>query len=370
MQTTCLYKTRFRAASINVFSAIPAPLRFTSLHTRSKHFGEAFYNTVGPDVDVICMQELIFGRSTILGGLVHHPYTTPIVRSSLLSNNIKFVQSGLCIASKWPIVCAKALLFEGPTYHVERLCAKGALYACIRTPTAGDVHVINVHLNAWSCETAERARLDQVRQIVQWLPRLGIQHATDEAFFLGGDVNTCFYEHGLQVAHIAQVLGATICWPEKTSFSFDSRTNALVGLDDPKEYRCKNQEWGCYDELLLEGSSASCPRQLVDGFFWFHLHRPPDVLTTQVVPLLTRNSYEIEIAWGVKRSVQNVTDHAAVVIEAKWKEAVPPSHSPVVHPLRIEYDQPRVNGCWLLLQIVVSCLFLALFVLAWCALES
>src|SRR6476646_9094214 len=101
--------------TLNAFNSIPEPFRYNGLYSRAQHFADAFYHSVGEQVDIICLQEFMWKRSQILKGFIHHPYATPIMRSSIFTSNVRLIQSGLCIVSKYPILKAYATIFDGPS---------------------------------------------------------------------------------------------------------------------------------------------------------------------------------------------------------------------------------------------------------------
>jgi endonuclease/exonuclease/phosphatase family metal-dependent hydrolase len=92
---------------------------------------------------------------------------------------------GLLTLSRWPVLRSRYL----PAYTVpgmrwdERLGSKGCLLTLLSTP-AGHLWVGNVHLHAGTGENARRARVLQVRHLLQALPPPG-----RERLVLGGDFN-------------------------------------------------------------------------------------------------------------------------------------------------------------------------------------
>jgi len=332
------------------------------LHVRAQKFSEAFYQSVGEDVDIICMQELIFGRREILKSLTQHVYTTPVMRASLWSGNIKLLQSGLCIASKYPISKIHASLFDGPTYHVERICAKGILYAQIQVPNVGNVHIVNIHLNAWSGAKATEARQHQIQQAAKFIHTLDIPE--NEPLFWAGDWNIDMYEHSDEMDDLMTVLGAEMLRPDTTQFSFDPLTNPLVGLDDPSEYRTMSKQGGCEKTFLMEGICDCCPRQLVDGFGVSKHHLKPISVNIKIHSVETFVPFEMDIHLGVRRLVKNVTDHNAVKLRVTFPPKLAEEHcSGSLHCHKIEYDESRYDWTWIIAHLVLTGCFFVLLLL-------
>jgi len=350
----------FRIVTLNCFAAVPEPLRFTGVQARASRFGEAVYTSLGSTFDVMCLQELITCRNTILEGLKHHPYHTPVMSGSLFSSNMKFLQSGLCIVSKYPIQCIKALVFDGPTYHMERFISKGVLYARIFIPRIGDVHVFNTHLNAWSGTRADDARSHQIDQMTNWIRDLSLP--ANEMVIVSGDFNIDMYEHNDTMQRFMHQLGAKLHLPRETTFSFDPAKNTLVGLDDPQEYKTKSQNHGCYEEFLLTRTCTCCPRQLVDGIASLQNISQVHATDVQVVRVKTNVPFEIDAGLGVKRDVVDVTDHGAVHVT--FSVPVSDHECSQAHTRHIEYHNGQASWAWILVNVILtSCFFLLMFLL-------
>jgi len=254
-------------ATWNLMLSVKPPMRYNGAHERAKHVAPAFYsNDVIKQVQTnfICLQELSVCRSEVISSFVHHPYSTREMRSSLFGKKPRVWPSGLIILSMYPILTEKHFIFTGPTYHIEKIVAKGMLYACSALPSGLRVHLLNIHLNAWSTPEARNARQNQILQIRNWIS--GLQIPDEEPCFLLGDFNIDWYESSEEIEFIAQTLGAH---PVRTSsglmFTFDGQSNPIVGLDAPEEYRLAKTGKGCYEDILNENGCPCCPRQLLDG---------------------------------------------------------------------------------------------------------
>ncbi len=342
----------FSIVTINSFASVPEPIRYNGLDARSKHFGKAFYQSVGKDIDIICFQELVWNKADILVNFTEHKYHTPTMGSSIFGSKIRFQESGLVTISRYPIQKIYAMIFDGPTYHLERLCAKGALLVKIGIPGLGYVNVINTHLNAWSGERADRARDHQIGQIVEWLKTLEIDF--NEPLLFTGDWNIDFYEHSDIVASIMHKLNASILLSKVTQFSFDPKHNPLVGLDAPDEYATISRMGGCVDEYLTRGTCACCPRQLVDLIAISNNHLLYKNFDIQTIFVKYPTPFKIKVRMGVDRFIDQVSDHSAVLLRISFDvDGIVPIFGGE-HCKEIIYDTPFIEWDWLFLEIILA----------------
>ncbi len=355
-------KQMLSIVTINTMCTIPEPIRFNGMGPRATRFADAFYGTLGEDIDIVCMQELTWHRNDIIKKFVKHKYVTPVMKSSLFGSNVRITDSGLCVLSKYPIQNIYAMIFDGPSYHVERLCAKGALLVRCFIPNLGYVNIVNTHLNAWTGLKADRAREHQVNQIHNWIHSLEID--STEPLFFAGDYNIDAYEHSDTMFAIMNTLEAYFPYPNQTSFSFDPATNPLVGSDDPSEYATISKKGGCLDEYLTLGSCSCCPKQLVDGIAISKINFQPTEWKTEVVAIKTSAKFKIKIKLGVDRLINNVSDHNAVVLRLHFPNRIIPSIDFSIegkHCTKISYDQPRFDHKWFLIQVLLTILYFLIF---------
>lgn len=354
--------------SFNAFNSIPEPFRYNGLSSRAQRFANAFYTSVGLDVDIICLQEFIWKRDAILKDFIHHPFVTPIMRSSIFTSNVRPIQSGLCILSKYPILQIWATVFNGPTYHVERLMAKGALCIRVGVPNIGVINVVNIHLNAWYGVQANTARQCQIQHIIKWIKQLHI--SPQEPIFIAGDLNVDGYEHGDEIQQMMDQLNASYYYPLQTQFSFDPAVNPLVGMDAPEEYATMSRKAGCAEEYLLNGTCSCCPRQLIDVICFLKDHRVPSEIKMEVVPILSPTPFSIQVQMGIQKTIQHISDHHAVVFRAHFSllDVLNESYSilpmePSKETVEIKYDTPRFEITTMLAQVFLTFLFLILLCL-------
>lgn len=292
----------------NVCLSVGPPLRFNGASMRAKYIAESIYSNIDPNqLDVICLQELVFHRDDVLNSFIHHPYYTNIVGSSIFGHNIRFVHSGLAILSKWPIADQSSHIFTGPTYHMEAFMAKAVQYAKIFFKNQQYIHVFNTHTQAWTVQKAQDIRFIQFQQINQFIKSLNIPN--NELIILAGDFNLDFYEHLERLNEAMSIVNLNMCLPDLPEFSFDPTKNILVGTDDSNEYATKSKMNGCEKEYLETGICNCCPRQLIDGIAINKIGVP---LKTKVIHNISKEPFEVYINISTKRFISNVSDHFAV----------------------------------------------------------
>lgn len=296
----------------NACLSIPPPFRFNGAFARAERYADALYGNISDpqNIDVICFQELIVNRSQVLKGLIHQPNHTKIDYGSALGNNIRFLESGLTIVSKWPIVTQTNHVFSGPTYHFEAFMAKAVQYCKIKLSEQFHFHVFNTHTQAWANLKAKKIRFNQFKQIAFFIDSMNIP--SNEPVFLCGDFNFDFYEHGKLLAEVMSIIDFTMQMPDKPEFSFDPTVNQLVGTDDANEYNTRFDVNGCYETFLETGICSCCPRQMIDGTATSNIHLQPLKIDTKVIQNIASVPFEIYINISTKRLTRNVSDHFCV----------------------------------------------------------
>jgi endonuclease/exonuclease/phosphatase family metal-dependent hydrolase len=268
--------------------------------------------------DIILFQELIVHRDHLLKSFVHHPFATPEMKHKLFSSRLKIWPSGLCIASRYPIIEYKHYRFQTTKgYHLERLTSRGLIYARIRTPEHGDVHTIVTHLNAWKTPEACTARRHQAREINVFIRDLGLNLVTD-TLVIGGDINIDLLKAVDETRLIERTIGHGCVFPVADDPSFANSRNPLVGNDDMAEYGC---DVTCRNVYMSTGKCEVCPDQLLDSVAWLSgdTHVPTIVTrrvsSVRVIPVTTLLPYECEMSRGFTKRISTVSDHDPVVVE-------------------------------------------------------
>jgi endonuclease/exonuclease/phosphatase family metal-dependent hydrolase len=302
-----------RIVSYNTNLSVPVPIRFNGAYERALRVADVLYRT-SPNVDIICFQECIIHRETVMSRLTHHPYRSSPICASLLGNNIRYLSSGLVIASRWPLLEHRHRIFAGRRYHAEAAMAKAVQYARVGIPCENGrvrcVHVLNTHLQAWSNPTSRDIRAAQMQQIKIFIDSLQIP--ANEPVFLCGDFNLDFYEHHRAWDSLLACTNMQPLLPDHITFSVDPSTNTLVGADDSGEYRLEASGLGCYEDMLSSGICSCCPQQLIDGIMVSRGHLPIKSHVTHVLTSKTDRPFSAHINAFWRRFSRDVSDHYAV----------------------------------------------------------
>lgn len=348
------------AVSLNCCLSICPPIRFNGAFARAARLVDALYSCICPfELDVICLQELIAFRDTILNNFIHHTYRTHKIVSSLFGNNIKLVQSGLAIVSKWPILEEDAYIFEGKTYNAESFMAKAIQYCKLLLPNNQIVHVFNTHLQAWTNPKASAIRYEQMKQAAIFMDKkLSCVSPLEQVLFMG-DINVDVYENNDIITKLMNEAGLYMITPDTPQFSFDPSKNQLVGTDDATEYATKSKINGCYDEYLRTGICSCCPKQLIDCVALRESQR--DLLISssmKVVPVLARAPFDIMVNMNTRRTISTVSDHFAVYAQLQFKVQKCGVKFKV---LRKNMYRPRADLKWILIECIIFVSLLLLF---------
>lgn len=356
-------------ATFNCCLSVCPPLRYNGAFSRAARLADSLYSCVSHEtLDIICFQELIVQRDSVLKGLIHHPNHTAPVSSSLFGDNIRFVHSGLAIATKWEILEQDAFVFTGESYQAEMLMAKALLYVKVAMHGGKQVvHVFNTHMQAWTTPLACRVRDEQAKQIAQFMQmKIGNNiHSNNELVVFCADANIDDYESRSMVDKIMSVVRCQFLRPVQPEFSFDPTSNPLVGSDDFREYQTRSKQNGCYDEFLATGISSCSPRQLIDlvaihDESKHHL----ESFETHVVPILSQHEFEIHIDARHKRSVRTVSDHYAVVTRMRLAPSCVTLVAPnYVHPRYRNKYRKKCHFGWVMFELLVFFMFFLLFLL-------
>ncbi len=333
--------------TINANLCTCPPIRFNGAPARSERFADALYSNTLTDLDVICMQELIINRKQVLKSFYKHKYQTRIATGSFLNANIRFVQSGLCIISKWPILHQAHHVFTGKTYHAEMLMNKAVLYAKIHYQEKYHINVFVTHTQAWATDVCKKIRIEQMKQIYQFIQALNIN--SQEVLIVCGDFNIDFYEHSRILQEMMNIINCKMNLPSSPQFSFDPTINQLVGTDDANEYKTRSQQNGCYEQFLETGICVCCPKQLIDGIAISLNHLQPLSSSTNVIINTAFEPFNIYINVSTQRLITNVSDHFAVLTEFKFN-FIETEYK--VTP----YKQDYIVWEWVCLQIVLTML--------------
>jgi endonuclease/exonuclease/phosphatase family metal-dependent hydrolase len=351
--------------SYNVNLSVSFPLRFNSAYARAERCADALYFSKAFDsYQIICFQELVVGRNTVLRSLIHHPHHTSKITTSWSGTNIKALESGLTIASTFPIVEQRHHVFVGSSYHLECFMAKSVLYAKIQTSHHNKhVHVFTTHTQAWSNEKTSSIRESQMFQAKIFLHSLHIP--PDEPVLFTGDFNVDFYESYKEYKTLATMMYMEICRPEDTIFSFDPSTNTTVGNDDEDGYILQATQKGCYEDLIQTGVCTCCPRQLLDGIWFSRAHLSPTHTPSLIlIKVKTPTKFQAYLNASCKRLTSDVSDHYPVFAQFTFP-TTSSSFSLVPPPLMTYDDGTFASWKVILFQLLILVLLYVLILLCY-----
>lgn len=346
--------------SYNACLFVHPPLRFNGAFARAQRFAQTLYGNL-PDpsaIDIICFQEFIVNRTQMLKDLHLHPFHTKVDYGDIFGDNIRFLQSGLTIVSKHPIVEQKNHVFTGPGYHAETLIPKSIQYAKIKI-NDHFVHILNTHLQAWSEVTAQKARISQMKQIATFYKSLNVPK--HEPVILCGDFNFDFYEHNDTLMEAMEIVDFSMHLPSTPQFSFDPTVNQLVCTDDESQYKTQSDKNGCYESFLETGICHCCPKHLIDGACTSNANLKPVSTTTKVIQNFTSAPFEIYINISTKRFIDVVSDHFPVLCELQFP-LNPPIDLDIPITISDTKDYTSYYG-WVALEFVFFFFLYGMFVL-------
>jgi endonuclease/exonuclease/phosphatase family metal-dependent hydrolase len=329
-----------RIATFNLFTAVPEPIRFNGQTTRLAKVPALLERLEQGRIDVFILCECMLPsvEEQLWQPLRERGWayvTRPLVQSDLLPS---VVNGGVFIVSRYPIL-EESLHIYHASCMPDTLAAKGVVYARIRPPMAStDIHVLGTHCQAWDDNKQRRIRLEQAHEIATFR-----QHIVDssssssssttcetEPWFLGGDLNICPFTQRDDFTQFLQVTG--FACPRMIRHRHDdddakvdndddddkmyrysvSRTNHLVGLDDPQRYKSSLWPQGC-ETIYLDTLYCPCATDKWLDFVLVRNHKQwLDDMQLQVCDGRV-DTYRLQMNATTFRDVSYVSDHAPVV---------------------------------------------------------
>lgn len=313
---------------------------------RSARLADAFYSSIPhSDVDVVCLQELVMDFPGVTSRFIHHKYHTKPLTSAWYTANFRPWPSGLCIVSRWPIVEEDGHIFSGPSYHWEKLMAKGILYAKIKLPNNDDsyLHMFNTHLQAWTNETAAENRKQQMQEISTFMQRKLVMMNMERDFVLCGlDGNLDLFEHARQVKAMFRDANLKVIKPQTPMFSFDPAQNLLGATDDPNEYKLRDMPAAALSQTAspISHEKTNFPKQLIDFFAILrHQKKAIHIRSHNVIPIQTVSPFLITMNLNRQISLRTVSDHFAVKLQFDFNCVSAPQQQQ--KPLLLALEKPQ-----------------------------
>lgn len=210
-----------------------------------------------PDVISLCeafetgAQEVLTHRFNELGYQVVDATLSPDLMKGQLENG------GVMVLTRHPVLKTATLKYTECVF-ADCLAAKGAIYVAVNSTKHGTVHVFATHMQAWPDERAVEARLNQAKELKEFVEAQNIPK--DQMVIVQGDLNV----DGL---HAPEELNAFAQVFEIPAFggltpSCDPSRNVLVGRDGAAK------EDGCAEEYvnnIENGTKTPCADEWLAG---------------------------------------------------------------------------------------------------------
>jgi hypothetical protein len=315
---TAMVKTMpFVVVTLNTFTAVPAPIRFSGQRTRLKKMARLMSRLNGGDVDAFVLCECIVPSvvEDLLQPLAElgWPYCTkPLFSDRMLAQNLMptLMSGGVFIMSRWPIVDEHQRVFEN-AIGADALVSKGVTHA--RILKHGKMfNVMGTHMQAWKTTEARTVRLKQSIEIRDFIRRLDL--SPREPLLFAGDINIDRDSQFVDLQnflHVTELNMPPIVGAERHTVS---KNNQLYGVDDPSQYR--NDSWpdGCYDVYLDTLRCVCCADAWIDYVLTSRSHQLPCARSSslQALPMHVP-AYRVQLALNTWRKVRDLTDHYAVI---------------------------------------------------------
>jgi len=359
-----------RVGLINVFAAVPSPIRFTGQRERLSRLPDAIHDACA-DLDVLCILEAVdpaFCTDFVGTMRDKHRWVGGITRPALQQRRMlaaattttatpattappTLMCGGIYIMSRqWPIVEQQSIQFRDACGS-DALIAKGAVYAKLqlqqqsiggrsississssRSSSGGGgmvmlptMHIICTHLQAWTTAETIAVRRRQIAQIAAFIDSLDI--ASDQPLLLLGDLNIDMHGSSGTVGELRDALAALqMTMPEldadSPQFSI-SNQNSLYGLDSIESYTSPQWPDGCKSHYERHHQCPCCPNQWVDYCLISARHlQPVQTARSRAIPLYSRQPFRMRVGllrW--RNNVRDVTDHSLVVTTLSFPAA-------------------------------------------------
>jgi hypothetical protein len=334
------YNTEFKLKTLtyNIFSRWKNIVGDEGQFIRLKNIPKNIYNNIdlGNDIDIITINELWCPDPTC-GKLVcgndksgdifinemnkyGWKYNTGVLCS--LDNPLIYKQigGGCIIFSKWKIEKTKKYVFKN-CYGIDCRSSKGAIYTRVlkEINTQEGINIIPINIIVTHLQSNEGTEQDNIRKLQlkelynSFIIPLNIPK--NEILLYQGDFNIdkkdSFIIENILNSKIPNIIGNQL-------YSFDSKTNKLVGRDGiAKEYGCEEY----YNKYL---NCPCCPRLLFDYILYSKEHKQPKKSDIKIIPLKndTNLKYYLDISKGltsfikstkIKVNNNELSDHYPVV---------------------------------------------------------
>jgi len=226
--------------SYNIYGR-PFSISHDGQNERSCHIPRALVDA-HPETDVVVISEGFtpgcFPDDVTLRQLFKFygfPYSTTTVGDST-SSALTFINGGVYIVSRWPIVTEKSVIFKHyTTWEADRFSRKGVMYAKINK-NGQFYHVFGTHLQAQESAENDRVRVQQAGEFKTFSESLNMS-PTDRVIY-AGDLNAEWINNPTHVQDIANALDAVLI--PKSSSSHPYTEDGMINNIAEKK---TNQFW-------------------------------------------------------------------------------------------------------------------------------
>ena len=217
-------------------------------------------------------------------------YEAPVVGHLVGKLQAKFLDSGVVVVSKYPILKTDALRFGSVCQGDDALADKGCCYAEI-LKDGQKVHVFASHTQAWTTDVAIRTRHSQFHMMRNFVDECAIP--MNEPVFVVGDFN------------VNALLNAT-------NHEYDEML-AILECSAPDENSAEFQPSFDAEQnpLAADGPSSDGVSERLDFILTCAHHLSPKEASVRVIPVHSTRAW----TWDKKGDFHDLSDHYPVTSE-------------------------------------------------------
>lgn len=221
----------------------------------------------------------------------------------------KFLNGGVVLASKYPILNVRIKLFGAACTGADKLADKGVLY-CKILKDGLLVHIFSTHLQAWNDPLSRSMRRTQMKMIAGFMRSMDIDPVND-AVMVVGDMNVNFWlnKTNQEYDEMLELFDAK----DPSVMRQQRRKQATDELNpDPSTRDFKRIAQYSFDPrtnaLAAEGLSTDGSLELLDFVLYSASHRQPSSATSWIQPIVGQSPWKCR-----KKEQYNLSDHYPVV---------------------------------------------------------
>jgi phospholipase C len=303
--------TPFNILVYNIMTPVLPPIKVYGQWERAKRVKDVMEICMKTcHLDVVVLNEVI--PRPIHKSIVKDMASIGFLHHTEALSDILTEYGGVLIFSKHPISQQSQSLYGSACIGSDCLSSKGVAYARV-SKNGIFYNIFATHLQAWPETNAQMIRETQIKQIRKMIKSLSIPH--NEPVFLCGDLNMDLYFDKDFIKHLSHTLSMVVpvIHEDSHNFTFDARTNRLVGSDSLNSYKSKKWPEGCVKEYMSTGYCPCCPNLWLDYTLFSTEHRKPLISSMQSVAVKVE-PFEMSFhSEGKVKGMQDVSDHYPVI---------------------------------------------------------